>query len=254
MDEVLVSFNDHVCTITLNRESKKNALTYEMYSTVGNAITEAQQNQNIKAILINANGNCFTAGNDMGDFAKSANEERLADNVLFMNALINCKLPVVASVSGLAVGIGTTLLLHCDLVIASKSARFVMPFVDLALVPEFASSYLLPKLAGHRKASKWLMLADEFDCKEAEQFGLVSEVVDDKDLISRTDAILEKLVNKPKQALIQTKALMKNDLEEILLHMNDELDIFVHQLSSVAAQEAFLAFIEKRKPDPAKYN
>ncbi len=254
MSEVLVNFSEQICTITLNRELKKNALTHAMYGAMADAINKAEQDKNIKAILINAKGDCFTAGNDMQDFALAGDSAKLADNVMFMNALVQCRLPIVASVNGLAVGIGTTMLLHCDLVIASESATFIMPFVDLALVPEFASSFLLPKLAGHRKASKWLMLGLPFSSNEAEQFGLVTDVVTSENLIKSTNLIMQQLVSKPKQSLLHTKALMKNDTEEILLHMNDELDIFVQQLSSPAAQEAFLAFLEKPKPDPTKYN
>lgn len=254
MSDVIINKQNNLCRITLNREAKKNALTHGMYESLADAIEFAEQDEDIRCILIEARGDCFCAGNDLHDFVSSKENDKLADNVRFMHALHNCKLPVVAQVQGHAVGIGVTMLLHCDLVISDSQATFTMPFVDLGLVPEFSSSFLLPKIAGHRKAAKWLMMGEGFNAIEAESFGLVSESVEALLLADRTQQVVEKMISKPKMALQHTKDLMKTQQDEILLHMNDELDIFIDLLASPAAQEAFSAILEKRKPDPKKYN
>ena len=254
MPDVTVQIHNHTCRIILDRSAKKNALTHAMYLQMAEALESVADNELIKCVLIESRGDFFCAGNDLHDFVASKDNDKLAENVRFMHALMNCKLPVVAKVQGDAVGIGVTMLLHCDLVYAAPDASFVMPFVDLALVPEFASSYLLPQLAGHRKASKWLMNSEPFNAEEADQFGLVSEIVALPQLSEKVEQVISGLENKPRMALAHTKALMKTDQDEILLHMNDELDIFIDQLNSEAAQEAFSAILEKRKPDPNKYN
>lgn len=257
MSNIMVETQSGVCTISINRSEKKNALTQAMYKQMGDAITLAGENNDISVVLLKSEGNIFTAGNDMHDFAQSDQQVQsnsdVDDNLVFMNALMSCKLPVVAQVQGLAVGIGTTLLLHCDLVIASNKSRFSMPFVDLALVPEFASSYLVPQMAGHRKASKWLLLGETFDAQEAEKFGFASEVVDHQSLVSRVEEVVKMLAMKPRQALLQSKALMKSDQQIISNHMRDEMNVFIKMLKTSAAQEAFTAFIEKRAPDRALY-
>jgi enoyl-CoA hydratase/carnithine racemase len=257
MSNIMVETTDSVCTISINRSDKKNALTQAMYKQMGDAITLAGENEDISVVLLKSEGDIFTAGNDMHDFSQANQQAQSSqdvdDNLVFMNALMNCKLPVVAQVQGLAVGIGTTLLLHCDIVIASNKSRFSMPFVDLALVPEFASSYLVPQMAGHRKASKWLLLGEPFGAKDAEMFGFASEVVDHSLLASRTAEVVKSLANKPKQALLQSKALMKSDYPNISKHMRDEMNVFISMLKTAAAQEAFAAFIEKRAPDKTLY-
>lgn len=257
MSNIIVETTDSVCTISINRSEKKNALTQSMYKQMGDAITLAGENHDISVILLKSIGDIFTAGNDMHDFAQANQQAQsnhdVDDNLAFMNALMNCKLLVVAQVQGLAVGIGTTLLLHCDIVMASNKSRFSMPFVDLALVPEFASSYLVPQMAGHRKASKWLLLGEKFNAKDAERFGFVSEVVDHSLLAARTAEVVKTLASKPKQALLQSKALMKSDHSIITKHMRDEMNVFISMLKTAAAQEAFTAFIEKRAPDRALY-
>lgn len=244
---------NQVCQIIIDRPDKKNALTQEMYHLMADAINKSEQDENCRVILIKGQGSCFTAGNDMQDFAQSIKPDSVSINNLFMDALFHCKLPVVAQVHGMAIGIGTTLLLHCDIVICSEDSRFSMPFVDLALVPEFASSYILPKLAGHRKASKWLLLGDTFGAHEAEKFGLVTTVVNSDILSAEAESITARLVAKPKKALLKTKALMKPDSSTILKHMQDELAVFVEQLSTSSAKEAFNAFLEKRSPNRAIY-
>lgn len=257
MSKVIVEIEDNICVICINRAEKKNALTQAMYMEMGQAINHAQSDAQVKVILIRSEGEIFSAGNDMFDFAnadQSASEgQKIGDSFNFMNALKNSQLPVVAQVQGLAVGIGTTLLLHCDIVICADSARFSMPFIDLALVPEFASSYLVPKMAGHRKASKWLLLGDSFGAQEAEKFGFVSEVQPIEHLNQRVSQVTKALVQKPKTALLNSKKLMKADSSIVTEKMQNEMDIFVEMLKTPAAKEAFTAFIEKRSLDRRVY-
>lgn len=254
MSLIKIEQQQQVLVISLNRPHKMNALTFEMYVQMAEAIEQASQDSQLKAVLLKGEGESFTAGNDLQDFAGSTEKQQLADTERFMHALKDCLLPVVAQVHGLAVGIGTTLLLHCDLVYCSDDSKFVLPFINLALVPEYASSYLLPKIAGHRKASEWLMLGEPFGAKEAVDFGLVNQSTEADELQELVQRVLAKIVAKPRQAMAQTKALMKYDHQRVNQHMNKELDVFVAQLGTEAAKEAFSAFLEKRKPDPAKYN
>lgn len=250
MNDITLRTEGHSLEIVMNRPEKKNALTQAMYASMSEAIISAQANPDIRVIVIKGQGDCFTAGNDMHDFAATG-QTKLVNP--FMQTLVECRLPVVAAVQGLAIGIGTTMLLHCDLVVCSDNARFTLPFVDLALVPEFSSSLLLPQLAGHRKASKWLMLGESFGAEDAENCGLVTDIVSKEELEIRISEIVKRLASKPKDALIKTKQLMKSDQQQILLHMHKELDIFGKQLITPAAKEAFNAFLEKRVPDRSIY-
>ena len=166
---------------------------------------------------------------------------------------MKCELPVIAKVRGLAVGIGTTMLLHCDFVYCDESAKFIMPFIDLGLVPEYASSYILPRLAGHRKASEWLMLGKPFTGEEALQFGIATQVFPQKQLDSMVDKVATALCSKPKSALRHTKRLMKSDAHAVERHVNEELDYFIQAMQSEPAQEAFSAFLDKRPINPEKF-
>ncbi len=254
MTTVTSHLQSQVMVISLDRPEKKNALTRTMYAELANAINLAAKDEHVRAILLKGNGDCFTAGNDLSDFVAIAENDNVAETVAFMRALMQCPLPVVAQVHGLAVGIGTTMLLHCDLVYAADDTRFSLPFINLGLVPEYASSYILPRISGHRKAAKWLMLGEPFTTEEALQFGLLTDVVSADALEKTVEKVLSKLVQKPRQALRQTKALMKTDGDDVLLHMNDELDLFLEHLATPQAKEAFAAFLEKRKPNPDIFN
>lgn len=253
MSNIRVEQNQLVLTITFNRPDKRNAISPDMYEQAAIALESAVDNDDVKAVLIQGEGEHFTAGNDLSHFAKVEDEEHVAETVRFMQALMHCPVPVVAKVKGQAVGIGTTMLLHCDFIYCSTSAIFCMPFINLALVPEFAASWILPKLAGHPKASEWLMLGEPFGANEALQYGLVNKVLDDDELDTVVQTVVQKLASKPKLAMRHTKALLKQDLETVKLHMADELDVFFSQLGTVAAKEAFAAFLEKRAPDPTKF-
>ncbi|MDF2180002.1 enoyl-CoA hydratase [Aliiglaciecola sp. CAU 1673] len=245
---------NHVLHIQMNRPQKKNALSFQMYGQMADLILSVTETPEVRAVLLKGDGRDFTAGNDLADFAGAPGHEQLGETVRFMNALMECHLPVVAQVQGLAVGIGTTMLLHCDLVYCAEDSRFCLPFINLALVPEYASSYLLPRLVGHRKAAEWLMLGEPFDATEALHFGIVNKVLPVATLQQEVDSVLGKLVSKPHQAMAFTKSLLKANQDEVAVHINDELDLFIEQLGTPAAREAFAAFIEKRRPDPKIYN
>lgn len=254
MENVIVTHQQDKLIISINRPEKRNALTSEIYQKMASALATVYDNSAVKSVLLQSEGEHFTAGNDLGQFASVASKADLSSTIEFMHALMDCPVPVVAKVKGLAVGIGTTLLLHCDFIYASDNATFSLPFVNLGLVPEYASSAILPQLLGHTKAAELLMLGEPFNAVQAHQLGIVSKVFSESALDDDVEKLLRKLSAKPRQSLIHTKALMKNNLDSIKLAMDNELDLFFQQLQSPAAKEAFSAFLEKRKPDPAKYN
>lgn len=255
MSDVVVSQNENVLVLTLSRPHKKNALTRQMYLELANAIHYAEHDPQIKVILIEGDDGCFTAGNDMHDFiaAVEKDAEEVPETEQFMRALLQCKIPVVAKVEGLAIGIGTTLLLHCDFVYASPSARFMMPFINLGLVPEYAASFILPKLVGHVKAAELLMLGESFSAEDAQQMGLINAVLEPNELNKKIEQVTHSLTKKPRQALLQTKSLLKHDQQHVTEHIYKELEYFVAAMRSEAATEAFTAFLEKRAPDEQKF-
>ena len=253
MSHIITEVNNHCLSIVINRVEKKNALTREMYQAMADAIFDIKEDKTIKAIIIKGAGDCFTAGNDISDFTEQQENAHVPETASFMRALAECKVPVIAQVHGVAVGIGTTLLLHCDFVYATPDSRFVLPFINLGLVPEYASSYLLPKVAGHIKAAEWLMLGEPFSAEEAYQFGLLTKIVDANSISQVVKDTAQKLVEKPTFSLMQTKSLLKGDGERITLQMNEEFDIFLEALGTTAAQEAFDAFLKKRPINPEKF-
>ncbi|GGF58613.1 enoyl-CoA hydratase [Alteromonas lipolytica] len=253
MSNILIETQGAITHIVLNRPEKKNALTREMYQTMADALNEANEAEHIKVVVIRATGDIFCAGNEIAGFANHGEDPHLAETVSFMNALLNCKKTVVAEVSGMAVGIGTTMLLHCDFVYADSQARFVMPFINLGLVPEYASSYILPRMAGRRRASEWLLLGEPFGAQDAYQFGLLTKVTEPEALRETVDNVVTKLAAKPAFALLQSKALITNEADAIRQHMDVELDVFIEAMGTEAAQEAFDAFLHKRPVNPDKF-
>ena len=253
MSHILTELNEQCLTIVLNRVDKKNALTRDMYQQMADAIEHVKNDGKTKVIIIKGAGDCFTAGNDISDFANQQENAHVPETAAFMRALMECKIPVIAQVHGLAVGIGTTLLLHCDFVYATTDTRFVLPFINLGLVPEYASSYLLPKVAGHVKAAEWLMLGEPFGAQEAYQFGLLTKVVSQQDIEQTVLSAAKKLVEKPMFSLLHTKSLLKGDQSPVTQQMNEEFDIFLEALGTAAAQEAFDAFLKKRPINPEKF-
>lgn len=245
-EHVLVEDADGVRTITMNRPEKRNALTVAMYETMARALTEAGQGS-ARAVLFRGAGGFFTGGNDIMDFI--ANPPAGDDSAVFrfLFALADSPIPLVAAVEGLAVGVGTTMLLHCDLVYASPDARFHVPFVDLGLVPEAASSILLPRLIGHARASRMLMLGEPMEAGEAAESGLITGIVPAEHLAEEARARAAVLAAKPANALRNTKALMKPNRAEIMDTMRHEGKLFGEALRSPEAMAAFQAFMMRGK-------
>jgi enoyl-CoA hydratase/carnithine racemase len=250
-EHVRVERADGVLAITLARPERRNAITVDMYAALAEAFEGASQDPSTRVITIAGEGQDFAAGNDLADFLDASGREDGEIPVWrFLRALAGCEIPIVAAVHGNCVGIGTTMLLHCDLVIAEEGARFSLPFVDLGLVPEAASSLLLPRLAGRRVAARYLLLGEPFGIDEAESIGLVSHRVPAGKLAGALDGIVWALLAKSPEALRQTQRLLRHGMrDEILERMQLESAAFTERLASPEVGEAIAAFFEKRKPD-----
>ena len=248
-DHVIVEKSNGVLTLTLNRPEKKNALTAHMYAQLGRAIDDAATDADVRCVLLQANGDCFTAGNDLAEFAaiNSGDRERIGGNP-FIAALARASTPIVAAVQGRAVGIGTTMLLHCDLVFVTEDTVLTTPFVNLALVPEAASSLLLPARIGHARAFAMFVLGESVDGPTAAAWGLANAVVPSTDLRRRARAAAEAITVRPPAAVAITKRLMR-DAEVLAARVAEETHLFGAQLKTDEAREAFAAFREKRAPD-----
>ena len=251
-EHVRVEAKDGVLAITLARPDRRNAITVAMYDALARAFEEAAADTRV--ITIRGEGQDFTAGNDLADFL-SAPPRDMGDIPVWrlLRALATCDVPIVAAVHGNCVGIGTTMLLHCDLVIADEGARFSLPFVDLALVPEAASSLLLPRLAGRRRAARYLLLGEPFGIDEAIDAGVVSHSAAAGELDAVLSKIVGSLLAKPPEALRQTQRLLRQGArDEILERMKIESDLFAERLQSAEVKEAITAFFEKRPPNFAR--
>ena len=239
--------NGGVIELHLDRADKKNALTATMYRTMTAALGEASERADIDAVLIAGKGDAFCAGNDLKDFQSGPEGGSAAFD--FVRAIAGFNKPIVAAVQGLAVGVGTTMLFHCDLVYAAPDARFLTPFVNLGLVPEAASSLLAPTRMGYAKAASMLLLGEPMDAESADKAGLVTAIVPADQLLAHARAKAALLAAKPPQALAHTRRLMKGDLGPILERMNEESRLFRECMQSAEAREAFNAFFEKRPPN-----
>lgn len=246
---IQVSTLDRVLTIRINRPEKKNALTFEMYENIAIALETAAGDQGLRAIVLCGAKGSYCAGNDLNDFLQTPPSEATQIIDRFLKALVNTSLPIVAAVDGIAVGIGVTMLLHCDLVYISKSSKLSLPFVDLALVPEAGSSMLLPRLIGYQKAAELLLLGEPFSAEFAMEVGLANAIFEAEELEVQAFATAKKLSLKSRQSLVDTKALMRRDSEPIAERMAVEGEIFKRNLSSVDTIEAMTAIMEKRKPN-----
>ena len=236
-----------LATIAMNRPQKKNAINRDMYAQMADAIEAASANPQIKVLLIKSANENFTAGNDLADFLQNPSMDEGSPVYRFLQALITCPLPVITAVKGFAIGIGSTMLLHCEQVFADKTAIFALPFVNLGLVPEAGSSLLLPRLTGYQRAADLLLTGRNFHADEALQYGFINRLVDDADQAALDYAQL--LCEKPRSSLIETKRLLRKDSEPLQQRLHDELQAFVAGLKGPAAKEAMTAFMEKRKPD-----
>lgn len=248
--QVLVERSDGILQITMNRPEKKNALTMAMYEAMTAAMAEAAAASAVRVIVIAGNEACFTAGNDLGDFLNNPPAGHDSPVFRFLQALVGAEKPVMAVVHGPAVGIGTTMLLHCDLVYASASARFQLPFVSLGLSPEAASSLLMPMLVGQRRAAELLLLGDSIDADAALQWGLVNAVRSDRELDGFARRKAEQLAAQPPSAVQLSKALMKRAMRPAIEEtMAEEGRHFMARLRSPEAREAMQAFFERRPAD-----
>ncbi len=239
-----------ISQIEFNRPEKKNAITAAMYQALADALKAGRDDPTVRAIVISGKPEIFTAGNDLEDFLKHPPEGRDSPVFQFLHAISHMDKPLIAAVCGPAVGVGTTLLLHCDLVFAGQNARFRLPFTRLGLVPEAASSLLLPRLVGYQKAAELLLLGEEFDAIEAEKMGLVNRVLPAESVLEHALACAAKLVALPPGAIRATKHLLKQGQADALdAQMALEGEEFRSRLKSPEAREAFTAFFERRKPD-----
>ena len=252
-EHVRVERDGAVLAITLARPERRNALTVAMYAALADAIERASKDDSVRAITIRGEGQDFAAGNDLADFLAAtprADEEIPVWRLL--RVLATCETPIIAAVHGNCVGIGTTMLLHCDLVIADETARFSMPFVDLALVPEAASSLLFPRLAGRRRAARYLLLCEPFGAEEALGIGLISHRAAAGTVDEKLAEVLAILLAKPAEALRQTQRLLRHEAAgEILERMKLESSLFAERLSSAEVKEAIAGFFAKRSSRPA---
>jgi enoyl-CoA hydratase/carnithine racemase len=246
--QVLVSRRGPVCEVRLNRPEKRNALTPEMYEALIGAFAQAEGDEQIRVLLLSGEGACFTGGNDLKDFL-SAPEVITGEHVIsrFLRALTGFGKVLIAAIHGPTVGIGATLLLHCDLVVAAdRSTRIITPFVQLGVVPEAASTLLLPRLLGHQRAAEMLFLGQPVDAPTAKAWGLVNRVVDDEELMVEARALADAAASQPPGAVRATKRLMRSgESAAIAAHMREELQVFTERLRSAEFAAAAQAFFGK---------
>ncbi len=250
MSDIVTECSGSILRVKLNRPAKKNAMTLSMYAALADLFNSAAKDNGIRVVLLYGAGDSFCAGNDVGDFLKTPPGPSESPQARLMNALIDFNKPLVAAVHGAAVGGGTTMLTHCDFVYAGESAKFQMPFVNLALVPEFGSTWSIPARIGYICAAELMLLGLPFDAKRAEDLGLVTRVVPDQNLLAKATETAQTLVAKPAGALQAIKRLMKqSSCEQIKKAMKTENEEFSVRVNSAEAKEALSAFLEKRPPD-----
>ena len=247
-DAILQQRERGVLTLQLNRPDKKNALTRVMYSQLAEALEQADADAAIRSVLIQGSSDCFTAGNDIGDFLEQPPTDLDSPPFHFMQSLLNCRKPVIAAVAGAAVGIGTTLLLHCDLVYISRDARLRMPFVNLGLCPEFGSSLILPRLLGHAKAAELLLLGEGFSGEQAVAWGIATEALSSGEAaLAKAREVAERFESLAPGAVQVTKQLMKSvDREQLRTVIEEEGALFTQRLKSPEAIAALSGFIARR--------
>ncbi|MFP6712219.1 MAG: enoyl-CoA hydratase [Rhodospirillales bacterium] len=251
-EHISVDVNGGVMEIGMNRADKKNALTADMYTAMADALERANTDGDVGAVLFHGTEDCYTSGNDLNDFLSNPPHDSSSPAFRFIRCVATSATPLVAAVTGAAIGVGTTMLLHCDFVYASEDAKFVMPFVNLALVPEAASSLLLPRIAGYQRAANLLLLGEPVSAREAEACGFVTEILPSAQVMEKARETVAKLAAKPPNALRWTRELLKGDPADVLNAMDREIAYFSQCLDSGEAKEALNAFLEKRSPDFSK--
>jgi enoyl-CoA hydratase/carnithine racemase len=252
MSDILTHTDAGVMTITFNRLDKKNSITSSMYAAMADAVAQAAIDPDVRVVVFQGHESIFSAGNDIGDFLNQPPSTQESPVFRFLRGIATFEKPLLAAVAGPAVGIGTTMLFHCDLVYAGDNAAFSMPFVNLGLCPEAASSLLAPRMFGYHRAAEALLMGEPFFAEAAQEVGLVNRVVPPTEVNGYAQAQARKLAAKPLSSLIATKRLMKGDQQAVLQKMDEEGQSFGRMLREPAAKEAFGAFMEKRKPDFSK--
>ena len=249
MSDILIHTDAGVSTITFNRLDKKNALTEAMYSALAEAMQQAATDDAVRVLVIQGDASVFTAGNDIKDFLEHPPTSTDAPVFRFLRQLVSFPKPLIAAVAGPAVGVGTTMLFHCDLVYAGDNAAFAMPFVNLGLCPEAGSSLLAPQLVGHQRAAELLLLGEPFLAETARDLGLVNRITAPTEVNELAGAQARRLASKPMSSLLETKRLLKQGQQAALLErLAEEATVFARMLGEPAAREAFTAFMEKRPP------
>ncbi|MEY4658208.1 MAG: hypothetical protein RL466_1021 [Actinomycetota bacterium] len=245
MAEITTSRQGQTLVISFNRPEKMNAITRAMYADLANNLNEAAGDFSIRCVLLTSEGDHFTSGNDIGDFMSNPPTESDSDVARFLGALLDFPKPLLAAVKGNAIGVGTTMLLHCDVVVASPQAKFSMPFTSLGLVPEAGSSMLFPNLVGYQRAAKIFMTGESFTAEDAKEMGLVATIAQSP--VDEALSIANKIGEQPPQAIINTKALMKAGKHDaVAAVMRAEFEIFALALQSEEAADAFMKFMSKR--------
>ncbi|WP_350332976.1 crotonase/enoyl-CoA hydratase family protein [Coralliovum pocilloporae] len=250
-DFITVEDRDRVRTVRFNRPDKKNAITAAMYASLAGAIETADDDPDVRAIAFLGTEGCFTAGNDILDFLSIAQggDGLGADVLRFLHALASSQTPLVAGVDGIAIGVGTTMLFHCDMALATDRALFKTPFLDLGLVPEAASTLLFPKRMGYARAFEMLCLGEAVGPERAVETGFINRIVAADTLETETRALAERIAARPPSALRLSRQMMRADTPQIHARIDEEADHFKSCLSSEEATEAFMAFTQKRKPN-----
>lgn len=246
-DRIVTSIANGVMTIRMNRPDKKNALTGDMYSRMSAALDEANSNDDVNAILILGSKGAFSSGNDIGDFMQVALSGNREDMSVFgfLERIIQAPKPLIAGVDGLAIGIGTTMLMHCDYVVASDTSLFKTPFVDLGLVPEAGSSLIGPEMMGYHKAFALLGMGESFSSEDAKDAGFVTKITASDELEMMATQAAQNIASKPQQALKLSRDMLRGDRSDILKRMREEAILFGERLESEEAKQAFMAFMQK---------
>src|SRR6516162_8448202 len=245
-DPVLVARVAGVCEVRLNRPEKRNAITFGMYEQLTRALAEAQADDAVRTVLLSGAGASFSAGNDLQDFLSGPAFSADHPAMQFLRALATFPKPLVAAVQGQTVGIGVTMLLHCDLVVAARGTQLSMPFIALGLVPEAGSSLLLPRLIGYQRAAELLYLGQPFNADTAYRLGLVNSVVEEGSLLEETRALARAVAQQPPAALAATRRLLRGDTDELLARIEEEASIFGAQLQSEEFRARVRAFLTRR--------
>ncbi|UPJ74174.1 enoyl-CoA hydratase [Bradyrhizobium sp. 187] len=250
MEDIVTEHAGSILRVQLNRPTKRNAMTSAMYVALAGIFNEAANDENTRVVLWHGAGESFCAGNDIEDFIRNPPGPGDSPQAGLMEALVNFDKPIVVALHGTAIGGGTTMLTHCDFIYAGESAKLQLPFINLAVVPEFGSSCSVPARIGHVRAAELILLGTPFDARRAAELGLVTQVIPDKDVLARATEMARNLAAKPAGALQASKRLMKLPFrEQIKAAMKAENEEFSAQVRSEDAEEAFSAFMEKRKPD-----